>query len=268
MKAAEAERVKILKEDITKIPREQSQKLLSKEDVKKKYPGFTDANMTFYLDMLTEYMRMGLGIITRDQILKKRYFKELSVADKVFQKIEDDLKTISLGKSERPKFKKLKSEEKDEKFLFQQKLREAKALRIKLEEEVMGTHRAKSPQHSQSPESRQMAVSISDHMKIPSARSPRNRSNDVNGEDKNSLIHRSMDGGRISVGQHEMMSNDDLAMFNDSQFTIIEKSPLSKNGKREMAEVKLQTNVEDLFTLSKKNRGRKSQQLIETRNAD
>ena len=50
---------------MTKIPREQAMKILSKEAVRTKYPGFKDENVDFYLEVLTKYMRISLGMITR-----------------------------------------------------------------------------------------------------------------------------------------------------------------------------------------------------------
>ena len=54
-----------MSEDMTKIPREQAMKILSKEEVRRKYPGFKDNNVNFYLEVLTKYMRISLGMITR-----------------------------------------------------------------------------------------------------------------------------------------------------------------------------------------------------------
>ena len=46
-------RKKHMREDLTKIPTHQSQKLLTKADVKKLYPQFTDESVDFYLKVLT-----------------------------------------------------------------------------------------------------------------------------------------------------------------------------------------------------------------------
>ena len=62
-----------MKEDLTKMRRERSIKILSKEEVREKYPGFKDENVAFYLNILTEYMRTSLGMVTKEQLNKKRY---------------------------------------------------------------------------------------------------------------------------------------------------------------------------------------------------
>ena len=55
-----------MKEDLTKMRRERSIKILSKEEVREKYPGFKDENVAFYLNILTEYMRTSLGMVTKE----------------------------------------------------------------------------------------------------------------------------------------------------------------------------------------------------------
>lgn len=50
---------------MTKIPREQALKILSKDEVRKKFPGFKDENLQFYHEVLTNYMRTSLGMVTR-----------------------------------------------------------------------------------------------------------------------------------------------------------------------------------------------------------
>ena len=57
-----------MQDDLTKIPREQSLKILSKDEVRKKYPGFKDENVNFYLNILTQYMRISLGMVTKQEL--------------------------------------------------------------------------------------------------------------------------------------------------------------------------------------------------------
>ena len=57
-----------MQDDLTKIPREQSLKILSKDEVRKKYPDFKDENVNFYLNILTQYMRISLGMVTKQEL--------------------------------------------------------------------------------------------------------------------------------------------------------------------------------------------------------
>lgn len=90
---------------MTKMHREQSVKLLSKDEVRKKYPGFKDDNINFYLKVLTQYMRVSLGVVTKDQLNKQRQYQELERASLISKKIDEQLK-IAKEKVKKGKVKK------------------------------------------------------------------------------------------------------------------------------------------------------------------
>lgn len=68
IKEVEQERKQLLKDDLTKVHREQSLKVATKKEVQKKYPDFKENNIDFYLKVLTQYMRQSLGVVTREEL--------------------------------------------------------------------------------------------------------------------------------------------------------------------------------------------------------
>ena len=69
-----------VKDDPTKMGTRQSQKLMTKEDVKKLYPGFKEENIDFYLKILMQYMKINLGILGKQQLNRIRTLEELDRA--------------------------------------------------------------------------------------------------------------------------------------------------------------------------------------------
>lgn len=67
-------------------------KLPSKDDVRKKYPDFKDENVNFYLGLLTDYVRVSLGMVTKEKLLALHFEKEVKQATLVSQNIEDTLR--------------------------------------------------------------------------------------------------------------------------------------------------------------------------------
>ena len=88
IKAVNEERKQHYKEDLTKIPTHQSQKLLRKDDLRKMYPNFKDDNHDFFLKVLTQYMRISLGIISKEQLKRIRLMEELDRSVLVSRNIE------------------------------------------------------------------------------------------------------------------------------------------------------------------------------------
>ena len=77
---------KLIKEDLTKVPVGQSMKIVTKEQLKEIYPDYKEENLTFYLEVLVDYLRMQLGMVTKEQINKQRFNEALKRADIIFRR--------------------------------------------------------------------------------------------------------------------------------------------------------------------------------------
>ena len=64
--------------------------------MRKVYPQFKDENHDFFLKCLTQYMRLTLGIITKEQLKKIRTMEELDRSVLVSKNIEQQLKNLAI----------------------------------------------------------------------------------------------------------------------------------------------------------------------------
>lgn len=62
--------------------------------MRQRYPSFKDDNINFYLKMLAQYIKISLGMVTKEQINEERYKKELGIAALVSKQIEETLKKV------------------------------------------------------------------------------------------------------------------------------------------------------------------------------
>jgi len=67
--------------------------------MKKKYPDWKEDNINFYLQELSRYVRISLGVVTKQQLNQARYLEEVDRAYLVSRKIDKQLqeaKTLHL----------------------------------------------------------------------------------------------------------------------------------------------------------------------------
>ena len=88
---------RLMQNDMTRMPLNQNSKLLSKQEVKKKYPQFSEDNQMFYLQLLIDSIKKSLGIITRDQVGRTRYKMELDRAELIIRRLEVEAREYGVG---------------------------------------------------------------------------------------------------------------------------------------------------------------------------
>ena len=91
-KQLKARRLKLQKElhssDLTKVPMKKSNNFATREMIIKNFPDFQKENIDFYIDVMCDFLRVQLGVVTKDIMQRARFEEELKRADMIAKRLK------------------------------------------------------------------------------------------------------------------------------------------------------------------------------------